>query len=126
MKLIGVRFSRYNLTFSRSFLYVLILNYLFKNVKKFANFLDNFLKGGEEMRPRRYPYSGKKESTFVKADPELVEKILRNTSYLECLQKKPINFQIDLLERISRLESQVISLANHEMFKIPSSRSSTA
>lgn len=44
MKLIGVRFSRYNLTFSRSFLYVLILNHLFKNVKKFANFLDNFLK----------------------------------------------------------------------------------
>ncbi len=86
MKLIGVRFSRYNLTFSRSFLYVLILNHLFKNVKKFANFLDNFLKGGEEMRPRRYPYSGKKESTFVKADPELVEKILRNTSFLEHLQ----------------------------------------
>jgi len=24
------------------------------------------------MRPRRYPYSGQKESTFVKADPELV------------------------------------------------------
>ena len=23
------------------------------------------------MRPRRYPYSGKKEFTFVKADPEL-------------------------------------------------------
>nr|DAS52670.1 MAG TPA: hypothetical protein [Caudoviricetes sp.] len=44
MKLIGVRFSRYNLTFSRSFLYVLILNHLFKNVKKFANFLDNFFK----------------------------------------------------------------------------------
>lgn len=38
------------------------------------------------MRLRRYPYSGKKESTFVKADPELVEKILRNTSYLENLQ----------------------------------------
>ena len=78
------------------------------------------------MRPRRYPYSGKKESTFVKADPELVEKLLRNTSFLERLQKKHINFQIDLLERISRLESQVISLVNHEMFKIPSSRSSTA
>jgi len=30
------------------------------------------LKGGEEMRPRRYPYSGQKESAFVKADPELV------------------------------------------------------
>lgn len=29
------------------------------------------------MRPRRYPYGGKKESTFVKVDPELVEKILR-------------------------------------------------
>ena len=38
------------------------------------------------MRSRRYPYSGQKESTFVKADPKLVEKILRNTSYLENLQ----------------------------------------
>ena len=37
------------------------------------------------MRPRRYPYIGKKESTFVKADTELVEKLLRNTSYLESL-----------------------------------------
>ena len=27
----------------------------------------------------------KKESTFVKADPELVEKLIRNTSYLESL-----------------------------------------
>ena len=25
------------------------------------------------MRPRRYPYRGEKESTFVKADPELVK-----------------------------------------------------
>ena len=25
------------------------------------------------MRPRRYPYSGQKESIFVKADPELVK-----------------------------------------------------
>ena len=50
MKLIGVRFSRYNLTFSRSFLYVLILNHLFKNVKKFANFLGNFLKRKGERR----------------------------------------------------------------------------
>lgn len=38
------------------------------------------------MRPRKYPYSGKKESTFVKADPEIVEKILRNTSFVERLQ----------------------------------------
>ena len=50
MKLIGVRFSRYNLTFSRSFLYVLILINLFINVKKFANFLDNFLKRKGEKR----------------------------------------------------------------------------
>ena len=47
------------------------------------------------MRPKRYPYSGKKEPAFVKADPELVEKISRNTSFLEHLQKEPINFQID-------------------------------
>ena len=51
------------------------------------------------MRPRRYPYSGK--------------------------IKKPIEQPIDLPQRISKLESQVISIANHEMFKIPSSRSST-
>lgn len=38
------------------------------------------------MRPRRYPYSGKKESTFVKADPKLVESFSRNTSFLEHLQ----------------------------------------
>lgn len=31
------------------------------------------------MRQRRYPYSGKKESTFVKADPRFVEKILKPT-----------------------------------------------
>lgn len=51
------------------------------------------------MKPKRYPYSGKR--------------------------KKPIKQSIDLLTRISRLESQVTSLANHEIFKIPSSRSST-
>ena len=33
------------------------------------------------MRPRRYPYSGKKESTFVEVDPELVEKLLRPHSF---------------------------------------------
>ena len=38
------------------------------------------------MRPRRYPYSGKKESTFVKADPKLVENALRNTSFRDRLQ----------------------------------------
>lgn len=34
------------------------------------------------MRPKRYPYSGKKESTFVKADNESFEKILRPRSIL--------------------------------------------
>ena len=47
------------------------------------------------MRPNRYPYSGKKEPAFVKADPELVANFSRNTSFLEHLQKEPINFQID-------------------------------
>lgn len=37
------------------------------------------------MRPRRYPYSGKKGHTLIKADHELVKKISRNTSYLENL-----------------------------------------
>ena len=59
------------------------------------------------MRPRRYPYSGKKESTFVKIDPRLVEKLLRNTSFLERLQKKPINFQIDS-EEFKRLSYEAI------------------
>jgi hypothetical protein len=51
------------------------------------------------MKPKRYPYSGKR--------------------------KKPIEQPTSLLTRISILESQVINLANHEMSKIPSSRSST-
>ena len=54
---------------------------------------------GYEMRPRRYPYRGEKESTFVKADPELVEKLLRNTSFLERLQKKAYQFT-DRLRKI--------------------------
>lgn len=40
------------------------------------------------MRPKRYPYSGKKGHALIKADHELVEKNLRNTSYLESLQKE--------------------------------------
>jgi len=37
------------------------------------------------MRPKRYPYSGKKGHTLIKVDPELVEKLLRNTSCFESL-----------------------------------------
>ncbi len=32
------------------------------------------------MRPRRYPYRGEKESTFVKADPELVKRLNLDTN----------------------------------------------
>ncbi len=51
------------------------------------------------MKPERYPYSGSR--------------------------KKPIEESIDILARLFRLDSQVTSLANHEIFKTPSSRSST-
>ena len=37
------------------------------------------------MKPNRYPYSGEKESTFVKADPRFVKNTLKNSSYLENL-----------------------------------------
>lgn len=37
------------------------------------------------MKSNRYPYSEKKGHTLIKADPEFVEKLLRNTSYLESL-----------------------------------------
>ena len=53
------------------------------------------------MRPRRYPYSGKKESTFVKADPELVEKFLR-----------PKNIIIDSKSLTTRLQAKDISVGN--------------
>lgn len=51
------------------------------------------------MKPKRYPYSGK--------------------------IKKPIEVSIDLLTRISALEIKTANLASHEIFRIPSSRSST-
>ena len=54
------------------------------------------------MRPRRYPYRGEKESTFVKADPKLVENALKNTSFRECSQKKPINFGFNYSRKIDR------------------------
>ena len=53
------------------------------------------------MRPRRYPYSGKKESTFVKADPKLVEKLLR-----------PHSISIDFENLTTRLEAKDISVGN--------------
>lgn len=53
------------------------------------------------MRPRRYPYSGKKESAFVKADPELVEKLLRPRSVL-----------LDSQSLTTRLQANDISVGN--------------
>lgn len=34
------------------------------------------------MRPKRYPYSGEKESTFVKADHVFLERLLRPSSII--------------------------------------------
>ncbi len=53
------------------------------------------------MRPRRYPYSGEKESTFIKADNELVEKILR-----------PRSIFIDSQSLATRLQAKDISVGN--------------
>ena len=53
------------------------------------------------MRPKRYPYSRKKESTFVKADNELVEKLLRPRSIL-----------IDSQSLTTRLQAKDISIRN--------------
>lgn len=53
------------------------------------------------MRPRRYPYSGKKESTFVKVDPRFVEKLLR-----------PHSFSIDSESLTARLQAKDISVGN--------------
>lgn len=53
------------------------------------------------MRPKRYPYSGKKESTFIKADNELVEKLLR-----------PRSIHIDSQSLTTRLQAKDISIRN--------------
>ena len=53
------------------------------------------------MRPNRYPYSGKKESTFLKVDPELVEKLLR-----------PQSISIDFESLTTRLQANDISVGN--------------
>lgn len=54
------------------------------------------------MKPNRYPYSGKrKESTFAKADPELVEKVL-----------KPISVSIDFESLTTKLQAKNISVSN--------------
>ena len=54
------------------------------------------------MRPNRYPYSEKKESTFVKVDPELVEKLLRSHS-----------FTIDSESLTTKLKAKNISVGNN-------------
>lgn len=54
------------------------------------------------MRPRRYPYSGQKESTFVKADPELVKKISR-----------PHSISIDFERLGTKLKAENMSIGNN-------------
>lgn len=54
------------------------------------------------MRPRRYPYSGRKESTFVNVEPGLVEKLLR-----------PHSFTIDSESLTTKLKAKNISVGNN-------------
>ena len=54
------------------------------------------------MRPRRYPYSGKKGHAFAKADPELVEKLLR-----------PYSFYFDSESLTTKLKTENISVHNN-------------
>ena len=61
------------------------------------------------MRLRRYPYSGKKESTFVKADPKLVEKLLRSHSFF--IDSESLTTTLDTKKISCRsLEVQVLAL----------------
>ena len=53
------------------------------------------------MKPNRYPYSGKKGHALIKADPELVEKIL-----------KPISVSIDFESLTTKLQAKNISVSN--------------
>lgn len=53
------------------------------------------------MRPKRYPYSGKKGHTLIKVDPELVEKLLR-----------PRNILIDSQSLTTKLQAKDISGGN--------------
>ena len=60
------------------------------------------------MRPKRYPYRGEKESTFVKADPKLVEKLLRPHSFF--IDSESLTTSLDTKKISCRsLESQVLS-----------------
>ena len=60
------------------------------------------------MRPRKYPYRGEKESTFVKADPEFVQNNSRNTSFL--LNTKSLTTTLDTKKISCRsLEAQALA-----------------
>ena len=56
------------------------------------------------MRPRRYPYRGEKESAFVKADLELVEKLSR-----------PYCISIDFESLTTTLDTKKISCRSLEV-----------
>ena len=60
------------------------------------------------MRPKRYPYSGKKGHAFVKADPKLVEKLLRPHSFF--IDSESLTTTLDTKKISCRsLESQALS-----------------
>ena len=106
MKLIGVRFLGRTLLFSRSFLYVLILINLFINVKKFANFLDNFFKkkGGKAMLEELLEHIAKSLESIdaeLKARNEDRKFLLEQAEVIEktCLDIKKDPFGLNGLKR---------------------------
>ena len=64
------------------------------------------------MRPRRYPYSGKKESTFVKADPKLVQNILGNTGFLDAISNAPTHKEMQIALDSNKIVSGNIKAKN--------------
>ena len=60
------------------------------------------------MRPRRYPYSGQKESAFVKADPELVK-----TLNLDANNMNPQLLDVDTITWGDILRRLVLQIKKH-------------
>ena len=64
------------------------------------------------MRPKRYPYSGKKGSTFIKADNELVENILGNTGLLDAISNAPTHKEMQIALDSNKIVSGNIKVKN--------------
>ena len=61
------------------------------------------------MKPNRYPYSGKKGHTLIKADHELVEKVLRPRSILIDSQRLTTKLQVTLKNSTKNLAQDLDS-----------------